>query len=91
MLQDIKDGMLQFSYHMKMDTIDISSFFPVKDEESLQLFMDRKHPDWNARRHGFYHLLFTALTKKKKKFAKALLHTVFSREFIGGHRWPQPG
>lgn len=90
-VQEVKDGMRQFCFHTKMDTNDVSDFFPLKNKESLSLFMDKGHPDWNARRHGFYHLLFTTLTKKKKKFAKAILHTIFSREFIANHRWPQPG
>lgn len=91
MLQEIKEGMLKNNYHMKMDTNDVSDFFPIKDEQSLKLFMDRTHSEWDARKHGFYHLLYTTITKKKKKFARALLHTVFSRPYISSHRWPQPG
>lgn len=90
-LQDVKTDLKQFCFHTKMDTNDISDFFPLKNEHSLNSFMNKNHPDWNARRHGFYHLLFTALTKKKRKFAKALLHTIFSRQFISTHRWPKPG
>lgn len=91
MLQEIKDEIRQFSYHMRMDTNDVSDFFPLKDPGSLSAFMDKTHPDWDARKHGFYHLLFTTLTNKKKKFARALLHTIFTRQFIATHRWPQPG
>lgn len=91
MLQEVKDGIRQYTFHMKMDTNDVSDFFPLKNGDSMKLFMDRSHPDWNARKHGFYHLLFTTITKKKRKFAHALLHTVFTRQFIATHRWPQPG
>ena len=91
MLKEIKEDLKQYTFHQKMDTNDVSDFFPIKSEESLKSFLDRKHQDWNARKHGFYHLLFTTITKKKKKFAKALLHTVFDRQFIATHWWPQAG
>ena len=91
MLHEVKDGIKQFCFHVKMDTNDVSDFFPLRDEHSLALFMDKNHPDWNSRKHGFYHLLFTAITNKKKKFAKALLHTIFTRHFIADHHWPQEG
>ena len=91
MLLEVKEDMQQYTYHMKMDTSDVSEFFPLKDECSIKQFMDRNHTDWDTRKHGFYHLLYTTITKKKTQFARALLHTVFTRSFISAHRWPQPG
>ena len=91
MLQDVKGDMRQYIFHMKMGVTDVSEFFPIKSDSSLKRFMDRENPDWEARKHGFYHLLFTAITKAKKKFAKAILNTVFTRQYIIDHRWPQQG
>ena len=91
MLKEIKEDMSKYNYHMKMDSTDISDFFPLKSEGDIKKFMDKSHDEWPLRRRGFYHLLFTTVTKNKKKFATALLHTVFTRDFISNHRWPQPG
>ena len=87
-IKDIKRDLLQFTFHMKMDTVDLSQFFPLQSHEPLLEFMNRGHEDWNLRRKGFYHLLFTTVTKSQKKFAAALLHTLFTRNFIRKHRWP---
>lgn len=91
MMMEIKDDMKQFSFHMRMDSIDISEFFPLKSDDDLKRFMDKSHEEWPLRRRGFYHLLYTTVSKNPKKFAAALLHTLFSREFISNHRWPHPG
>ena len=91
MLKEIKTDIAQFSFHMKMDTVDLSNFFPLKTAEDLKSFMDREHEDWPMRRRAFHHLLYTTVTKNKKKFAAALLHTLFSREFVQQHYWPSQG
>ena len=91
MLKEIKTDMRQFTFHMRMDTCDLGSFFPLKNDTDLQSFMDRTHPDWPLRMRGFYHLLFTTVTKTKRRFGGALLHTLFSRDFVSTHRWPYPG
>ena len=88
MLKEIKDDMKQYLFHMRMDCVDVSVFFPLKDDESLRNFMDRDHAEWHLRQKGFYHLLFTTVTKSKKKFSTALLHTLFTRNFIKTHKWP---
>lgn len=88
MLKEMKDDMKQYMFHIQMDRTDLSDFFPLENDEALERFMDKTHEDWEARKFGFYHLLFTTVTKQKKKFAAALLHTIFSRNFIATHRWP---
>lgn len=40
---------------------------------------------------AFYHLLFNTVTKNKKRFAHALLHILFTREYIRDHKWPAIG
>ena len=91
MLSDIKDDMRKFNFHMRMDTVDISDFFPLKSDADMKNFMDKSHEDWPMRRRGFHHLLFTTVTKSKKKFSTALLHTLFTRQFIANHKWPFSG
>ena len=41
MLKDIKQDMKQFTYHVKMDSVDVSEFFPLKNEDSLEKFFNR--------------------------------------------------
>lgn len=88
LLTDIKSDMKEFTYHMMMDTVDLSMYFPLKSDDDLSKFMNRNDDEWELRKKGFYHLLFTAVTKSRRKFAAALLHALFSREFIKNHRWP---
>lgn len=91
MLKDIKEEMRQYNFHIKMETADVGKYFPLDCDEDLQEFMDRGHPEWPSRMKGFYHLLFTTVTQKKRRFGGALLHALFTRNFISCHRWPFPG
>lgn len=91
MLSAIQKDMKQFSFHMRMDTVDVSEFFPLESNAQLQRFLDRSHEEWPLRRRGFYHLLFTTVTKEPKRFASALLHTLFTRTFIHEHKWQYNG
>lgn len=90
-LTELKNDMKEFSYYMKMDSTDMSDFFPLRTAEDLQRFMDKSHEEWPLRRKGFNHLLYTCVTKSKKKFSAGLLHVLFTREYVGNHKWPNPG
>lgn len=91
MLKEIKVDMKQYTYHMRMDCVDVSEFFPLSDATDLARFMDRSHKEWDLRRKGFYHLLYTTVTNKKRRFPGALLHAIFTREYIANHKWPNAG
>ena len=41
MLMDIKQDMKQFTFHVQMDSVDVSEFFPLQNGESLLKFFDR--------------------------------------------------
>lgn len=88
MLKDIKADMKKYIFHMNMESQDISEFFPLKNAGDLERFMDRGHKDWQERKTGFYHLLYTTISPCKKKFSTAFLHTVFTRKFIKNNQWP---
>ena len=90
MVKDVKEDMKKYTFHMRMDYCDVGQFFPLQSDQDLQKFMDRQHPDWHLRMKGFNHLLYTTVTKNKRRFGGALLHTLFSRQFIPCHRWPLP-
>lgn len=40
-LQEIQQHLKESTYHQKMDTIDVSEFFPLKNTHSLKLFFNR--------------------------------------------------
>lgn len=88
LLKEIKDDMKELTYHRKMDSVDLSVFFPVDSDEDLNNFLNRDHEDWAARRKAFYHLMFTTVNNSKDKFACALLHSLFTRNYISTHQWP---
>ena len=78
-------------FEMDMEAPDIGVFFPVTDAKQLELFMDRSHPDWDARRKEFYNMLFTCLSDNKGCFTKGLLHTLFTRKYMLTVKWPSTG
>lgn len=41
MLRAIQHDMKSFTFHMRMDSVDVSEYFPLKDIESLKTFFDR--------------------------------------------------
>lgn len=70
---------------------DISEFFPVKNAEMLDLFMDRQHPKWPERRDEFYHYLYTCVTETKSSFCTGLFKALFTREYMRTVKWPAFG
>lgn len=89
-VKEIKANFMKFSFQSQMDTVDISIYFPLKDEEALEDFL-KFDEEWHQRRKAFYELLYNTVTNEKKRFACALLHVVFTREFIRDHKWPMAG
>ena len=79
------------TFQNNMKGCDISDFFPVENNEKLELFMDRDHPEWESRKTEFYNFLFSVATNIKKGFARGLIKAIFSREYISTAKWPYAG
>ena len=47
--KEIKQHLVHYNYHMRMDTADISHFFPLKSNEDLKKFMAQDE-EWNQRK-----------------------------------------
>lgn len=90
-IAEIRQIVKKEAFQKDMEAPDIGFFFPVSTPEQLELFMDRSHPEWNARRKEFYNLLFTCLSDQKTAFSKGLIHTLFTREYISEYKWPSSG
>ena len=90
-VKEIKADLKQYTFHLKMKCVDISDFFPLESDRKLEEFLDKSHEDWESRKTSFYDLLYNAVSDEKKRLACALLHLLFSRNFIGEHKWPMSG
>lgn len=90
-VRDVKRDMKQYTFHLKMKYVDISDFFPLESDEKLEEFLDKTHEEWESRKTSFYDLLYNAVTDKRKRLACALLHLLFTRDFIRDHKWPMSG
>ena len=45
----IKKNLVQYNYHLRMDTVDISQYFPILSESQLIDFM-KPDEEWNQRK-----------------------------------------
>lgn len=90
-VSEIRSDVKQLAFHQKMDRVDVSLFFPVETDSQINEFLDRNNDGWEARKKGFHHLLYNAVSKCKKRFSCALLHLLFTRDYIRDHKWPLSG
>ena len=94
MVQDLQATVLRLSSNIDMrKPVDISKYFPVKQDADLQSFLDKSDGQFDCRRVQFENFLYCNVTKSmklKRTFEATLLSTLFSRDFISSHRWPGP-
>ena len=67
---------------------DMNEFFPLKDDNQLNRFLDNSDGLYPLRRAEFYNMLYNIRTEKKNQFGTAILKTFFSMEYIKTHKWP---
>lgn len=48
-IKEMKQSLMQFQFHIRMDTADIHQYFPLDSDDDLQRFMNEDE-DWNQRR-----------------------------------------
>lgn len=90
-MNNISQQVQRATFSTLMQGPDISDFFPVYRAEQLQLFMDKTHPEWPARRLEFYNFLFSTVTDSPKTFTKGVLKALFSRKYMLTVKWPGYG
>lgn len=82
---------MQFDMRKK---VNIDKYFPIPDDRSMALFMDKNDGQFHLRREEFENFLYCSVTnnaKTKRPFENHLLATLFDREYIRSHQWPGPG
>lgn len=90
-IQALGEQIHRATFKTVMAGCDLSEFFPIEKKEQLELFMDREHPQWEARKMEFFYFLYTIATKNKKGFARGMIKAVFSRTYISKAKWPSTG
>lgn len=90
-LEEISLQVKKATFITNMSGCDISEFFPVERPDQLERFMNRDHPEWNSRKTEFYNYLLTVVPSSKRGFAKGLLKSLFSRQYISSVKWPSYG
>ena len=46
--REIKEQLVQYNFHQKMDTVDMSQFFPLKSDDDIDRFM-KQDKEWTRR------------------------------------------
>ena len=90
-LEAMGEQLQKATFRTVVSGYDLSEFFPVEKKEQLDLFMDREHPQWEARKSEFYYYLYTIATQNKKAFARGMIKAIFSRSYINKVKWPSTG
>ena len=68
---------------------DRSSFFPLKNEEALERFLDQTNMnEYDLRRASLVNVILPCVSPKSNLFSTALLKAIFSPEFRRTHSWP---
>lgn len=47
--KEIKTHLMEYNFHMRMDTVDLSEYLPFKTDEDLKRFM-KPDEEWNQRK-----------------------------------------
>ena len=55
-MKTLKENMIQYNFHLKMETVDISDYFPMQSDADINKFMVRDE-EWNHRRKVLTHKL----------------------------------
>lgn len=48
-MRDIKDNLVQQIFHQRMDTVDLSKYFPLSSDADIDNFMKEDH-EWKERK-----------------------------------------
>ena len=90
-LERIEKQLNRLAFSIDMETVDIYSYFPAKDNDTLMQFMSNEDGKFDEKRKQFEYMLYTCITNQKtmkKPFGDALKNLIFSRNYVSTHRWP---
>lgn len=67
---------------------DIDEFFPVRDNKTLERFLDESDGLYPLRRSELMNRLYLCSAERKNIFATSVLNSLFSDNYINTHAWP---
>lgn len=70
-----------------MKSVNISEYFPVQDDETMNRFLLKDH-EYEDRKGQLFTILFNTVADTKKKFGIHVMKAIFSPNYILNHRWP---
>ena len=74
--------------YLKSKIPNMTEYFPLRDSNSVERFLDNSDGLFNLRRSEFENMLIPCIHEKKNLFGTAVLKAFFSNEFIQTHSWP---
>ena len=93
-LSEVKDLLKRLACNADMESVDLQPYFPCQDNETLLRFLSNNDGQYEKRRKALDSFLYSIVTSnnsKKRLFSDALFHSLFSREYILNHLWPNKG
>ena len=81
----------RLAFNIDMETVDIYSYFPAKNNDMLMQSMSNEDGQFDEKRKQFEYMLYTCITTQKTQkqpFGDALKNLIFSRNYVSTHRWP---
>lgn len=89
-LQDIKCDVSKVSYHVHMDTPDITKIFPLQDNETLYKFLDNHDGKLDERKRELDYYLDTIISKtsSRQSLVTTVVDAIFKRQYIMSVKWP---
>ena len=70
-----------------MKTVNISDFFPIPDDETMERFL-RRDAEYEDRKNQLAHILIKLVSPDPKKYPSALIRALFDPQYKASHRWP---
>lgn len=71
-----------------MKSVNIFNYFPIKDDEGMDIFL-KKDDELEDRKRHIHSIFIPAITDDdKSKFTNAIIKETFSISYLMSHRWP---
>ena len=95
-VMDMRDTVKTLACKMARDEYSIADYFPIDDDKAIIKFVSNSDGLREKRAVLFHDMMYTvcippsnAITENtKKNFVDNVLNAIFTRSYMGSHRWP---
>ena len=91
MMTEISVAFNQFKHHSSFDNPRMLEYFPCGSDEQMEAFLNDDDGTLDEKTAAFEKYVFNAIHTKKsksKEFLDHLIHMLFTRGYLGSHKWP---